>query len=96
MKRERRKFSASFKAKVALEAIKEKETIQELASKFKLHPNQISMWKKEFLESAESVFSKNNPSADGKAVDEQEKDALYNKIGRLQTEVDFLKKVLGK
>lgn len=94
MKRERRKFSASFKAKVALEAVKEKETIQELASKFKLHPNQISTWKKEFLESAESVFSKNR--GDEKSNDEQEKEQLYSKIGRLQTENDFLKKVLGK
>lgn len=94
MKRERRKFSAAFKAKVALEAIKEKETIQELASKFRLHPNQISIWKKEFLESAESVFSKTK--AEDRANEEQEKEALYSKIGRLQTEVDFLKKVLGK
>lgn len=94
MKRERRKFSAAFKTKVALEAIKEKETIQELASKFNLHPNQISIWKKEFLESAESIFSKKK--LEDKANEEEEKDALYSKIGRLQTEVDFLKKVLGK
>mgnify|MGYP001599245455 CR=1 FL=1 len=94
MKRERRKFSAAFKAKVALEAIKEKDTIQHLASKFELHPNQISAWKKEFLEAAEGVFSKTQDS--DKSADEQEKDQLYSKIGRLQTEVDFLKKVLGK
>lgn len=94
MKRERRKFSAAFKAKVALEAIKEKETLQQLASKFELHQNQITQWKREFLENAEDVFDKKK--ADNKSKDEQEKEMLYGKIGRLQTEIDFLKKVLGK
>jgi transposase-like protein len=94
MRKERRKFSAAFKTKVALEAIKEKETLQQLASKFEVHANQITQWKREFLESAEDIFSKKK--SEEKVHDEQEKDALYNKIGRLQTEIDFLKKVLGK
>ena len=94
MRKERRKFSAAFKTKVALEAIKEKETVQQLASKFEVHPNQITQWKREFLEGAEQVFSKKK--AEEKANDEQDKDQLYSKIGRLQTEVDFLKKVFGK
>lgn len=50
MRKERRRFSAAFKTKVALEAIKEKETVQQLASKFEVHPNQITQWKREFLE----------------------------------------------
>lgn len=94
MKRERRKFSASFKTKVVLEALKERETIQQLAAKFELHPNQISQWKSEFLSSADQVFG--SSKEEDKADAEAEKDALYNKIGRLQTEIDFLKKVLGK
>ena len=57
MKKERRKFSASFKAKVALEAIKEVSTLQDLAVKYELHPTQITLWKKEFIENASSVFS---------------------------------------
>ena len=94
MRKERRRFSAAFKTKVALEAIKEKETLQPLASKFEVHPNQITQWKREFLEGDEQIFSKKK--AEEKANDEQDKDQLYSKIGRLQTEVDFLKKVLGK
>lgn len=94
MKRERRKFTAAFKAKVALEAIKERETIQQLASKYEVHPNQISMWKKEFLDGAEAIFSGELPSR--KEDEDKEKERLYGKIGQLQIEVDFLKKVLGK
>ncbi len=52
MKRTRRKFSASFKTKVVLEALKERKTLSELAEQFNLHPHQISAWKKEFLNNA--------------------------------------------
>ncbi len=94
MRKERRKFSAAFKTKVALEAIKEKETLQQLASKFVVHANQITKQKREFLESAEDIFSKKK--SDEKSNDEHEKDVLYNKTSRLQIEIDFLKKVLSK
>ena len=87
MRKERRRFSAAFKTKVALEAIKEKETVQQLASKFEVHPNQITQWKREFLEEVEQIFSKKKDEE--KTNDEQDKDQLYSKIGRLQTEVDF-------
>jgi len=92
MKKERRKFSSSFKTQVVLEAIKEQSTLQDLASKYQLHPTQITTWKREFLEKAESVFGaeKQADKDDGKEKE------LYSKIGELQVQVDFLKKVLGK
>jgi transposase len=94
MKKERRKFSSSFKAKVAIEAIKEMSTVQDFASKYQIHPTQISAWKREFLEKADLVFDKEAPAAnDSENSKEQE---LYAKIGELQVQVDFLKKVLGK
>lgn len=92
MKKERRKFSAAFKAKVALEALKEQMTLQELASKYEVHPNQISGWKKEFLDKASLVFETKGK----KDSDDQEKETLYNKIGHMQVQIDFLKKVLDK
>lgn len=91
MKRTRRKFSNSFKVKVALEAIKERHTLAELAVKFELHPNQISLWKQEFLGNAESVFG--GTKADEPAVDAEK---LYAKIGQLEMERDFLKKSLDR
>lgn len=93
MKKTRRKFNASFKAKVAVEAIKERQSLAELAKKFEVHPNQISKWKQEFLENSASVF-------DGSSEDQEngqpEAEKLYAKIGELQLENDFLKKSLKK
>ncbi len=92
MRRTRRKFAASFKAKVAIEAIKEQCSLQELAAKFELHPTQISSWKREFLENADLAFSPNSE----KENPDNETGPLYSKIGQLQIENDFLKKALGK
>jgi len=92
MKRTRRKFSASFKAKVAIDAIKEQSSLQELAAKFELHPNQISSWKREFLDNADLAFKSKTEKEDPTS----ETGPLYNKIGQLQVENDFLKKALGK
>jgi transposase len=94
MAKKRRKFSAGFKARVALEAIKERETIAALAAKYEVHPNQISNWKKELLDNASGVF-------DGECGKRHEKDVekrqnqLYEKIGRIEMENDWLRKKLG-
>lgn len=93
MKRERRKFSADFKAKVALEAIKERSTVLQISSKFKISSAQVTKWNHEFLERATTIFEKEVPSQKESEKKEQE---LYSKIGELQVQVDFLKKVLGK
>jgi|APGre2960657373_1045057.scaffolds.fasta_scaffold146221_2 transposase-like protein len=92
MKKERRKFTAAFKAKVAIEALQEKLTLQEISSKYTIHQNQITTWKKEFLDKSEMIFSREKQEK----VDESIQKELYSKIGELQVQVDFLKKVLGK
>ncbi|MFM7637851.1 MAG: transposase [Crocinitomicaceae bacterium] len=88
----RRKFSSKFKTQVAIDALKEQMTIQQLASKHNVHPSQITSWKKEFLENATAAFENQSKQK----LDSSKEDELYAKIGRLQTEVEFLKKVLGK
>ncbi len=92
MRKSRRKFSSSFKAKVALEAIKERLTLQEIASKYEVHPTQFSTWKREFIENSSKAFD----SKSKKDTEDKEKSQLYNKIGQFQVENDFLRKVLDK
>lgn len=93
MKRKRRKFSSAFKAKVALEALKERETLAELATRFEVHPNQISSWKQEFLNKADLVFEKKGSKSAESQIDPEK---LYAKIGQLEMEREFLKKSLKK
>lgn len=62
MKRTRRKLTSAFKSKVAIEALKERETLVVLAERFELHPNQISQWKQEFLENSSQIFEGKNTS----------------------------------
>jgi transposase-like protein len=93
-KRPRRKFSAEFKAKVAIEAIKERNSIEDLAKKYELHPNQISMWKKEFLAKAALVFSSEDKNNADKTQQDTLLDKLYSQIGQQKVEIDWLKKKL--
>jgi transposase len=91
MKRPRRNHGAAFKAKVALEAIKGEQTIVELAERFQVHPNQITEWKKQLMERAEEVFTKDKKTTEGPSIKE-----LHAKIGQLSMENDFLSVALGR
>jgi len=91
MKKSRRKFSSAFKAQVAIEALKERESLAELSNRFEVHPNMISKWKQEFLEKSAGVFDKKTDREPG--VDPEK---LYAQIGQLKVENDFLKKSLKK
>ena len=92
-KRKRRSLSSAFKAKVALEALRETQTLSELAAKYEVHPNQISQWKRELLGNAAQVFERGGQRpSDG----DKEQARLLRKIGQLTMERDFLSEVLGK
>lgn len=87
-KQSRRKFSPTFKAKVALEAVKNQQTLAELAKKFDVNPVMISKWKAEFLENMAAAFERKE-AVEKEDVDTQE---LYAQIGQLKVENEFLKK----
>lgn len=93
MKKGRRNHSAEFKARVALEAIKGMKSMSELASEYEVHPNQISKWKKQALGELPGIFSERRKrEEDG---EEKLKARLYQQIGQLQVELDWLKKKSG-
>jgi len=90
MKQKRQKHSGAFKAKVAIEALQERETLSELSKKYGIHPNMIVRWKKEFLERAPQLFEQSHSSE----KEEKDLEKLYAKIGQLEMEREFLKKKL--
>ncbi len=91
-RRPRRNHSSSFKAKVALAAIQGEITLSELASRFDVHPNQITQWKSQLVESAPDVFG-SNPRDPETQVDIK---SLHAKMGQQSLEIDFLSGALGK
>lgn len=93
MKRQTR--SAAFKKRVALEAIRERKTISEIASMHGIHPVQVSNWKKQLLEGLESVFEAPAKSKQVLRDRDAAESLLHEKIGRLTIELDWLKKKIG-
>ena len=92
MTKTRKRYSSEFKAKVALEAIKDQKTLTELSNQFQLHPNQITRWKKQLLDEAQTIFSikPNNSQQQQQELESQ----LYQQIGQLTVELNWLKKKL--
>lgn len=90
MSGQRKRHSAQFKAKVALEALKGLKTVQELAKDYGVHPTQISQWKQRLREEAPGLFSRGQVTAAGEQ--EAEVAALYEQIGRLNMELEWVKK----
>lgn len=88
----RKTYDKAFKAKVALEAIKEELTLQELAKKFDVHPNQISKWKSQLLENASDLFERPNKKIAEEDESDKERDNLLKTVGEMKIENDFLKK----
>lgn len=93
-KRKRRNHSPSFKAKVAMAALRGDKTVAEIAQQYDVHPNQIQDWKKRLVSEAEHVFE--NGNAHASTDSEAEVAKLHAKIGELTMEKDFLSKALGR
>lgn len=94
MSKKRRQHSAQFKAQVGLEALKGIEPIHAIAAKHGVHPVQVSQWKKEVAERLPELFAR-KPDAEAADAKARE-DELYRKIGRLEMELDWLKKKAGE
>ena len=94
MSKKRRQHNPELKAKVALEALKGIEPVHAIAARFAIHPVQVSQWKKELTARLPEVFAR-KPDAEAADAKARE-DELYRKIGRLEMELDWLKKKAGE
>lgn len=93
MAKQRKTYSAELKARIALEAIKGQRTVNEIATHYDVHPNQVPIWKKQALDELPQLFSSSRHRA--AQDDEQLKAQLYQQIGQLKVELDWLKKKAG-
>ena len=95
MPRKRRSFSATFKSKVALDAIKGLKTVAEIAKLHQVHPSQVVLWKRHLLEGVESVFDGPADRKD-KAADQPQTAELYEQIGKLNMQLEWIKKKVAE
>jgi len=93
MTKERKRYKPEFKAKVALESLKEVKTVNQLAQEFAVHPNQIGDWKKELTQRSPEIFGKDKDKT--ASQNENLTARLYQEIGQLKVELDWVKKKLG-
>lgn len=94
MSKKRNQYSASFKSKIALAALKGDQTTSEIAARFQIHPTMVSTWKRELLDNASDLFEGKKKAS--KRSDEPSADELYREIGRLAVERDFLSRKLDQ
>lgn len=91
----RKQYTAKFKARVAIEAIRGEKTLNQLGSQFGLHPVQIAHWRRTALERIEDLFVDGRTRQEQDAETAADRDALFEEIGRLKVELDFVKKKAG-
>jgi transposase-like protein len=89
----RKSFNAGLKAAAVIEAIRGEKTINQIAADYGVHPNQLYQWKKQALEALPGIFTDRRSQPDSDLL--AERDRLYQQIGRLQVELDWLKKKIG-
>jgi transposase-like protein len=92
MRKNRTRHSEEFKAKVAIEALRDQKTLSEIAGQFQIHPNQVTKWKGQLIEGAPVIFEDGRKK---KKDDKPSEERLYQQIGHLQVELDWLKKKSG-
>src|ERR1700692_2003525 len=95
MMTQRKHYDKEFKAKIAVVALREQQTVNEIASSYGIHPGQVSQWKKQALEQMPSLFVDGRENGHSERKDEALRDQLYQQIGQLKVELDFLKKKTG-
>lgn len=91
----RKQYTAAFKARIVLEALRETKTVAQIASEHQLHPNLVTKWKQEAVAELPIVFERKNTQAQAREAQEQRVAQLYEQIGRLTTQVNWLKKKSG-